>query len=282
MGSSLYNASMRSARATSDGFHTKSVNEIFKQSQIHESMNPMNLQKRECFDSPTHPNSLPIIIGLDVTGSMGRIPHSLVKDGLPTMMTTLISTGLPDAAVCFVAVGDHKSDSAPLQVGQFESGDKELDDCLTNTWLESNGGGNGGESYFLPWLFAGRHTKTHAWEKRNEKGFLFTIGDERCHSELPKESLKRITGGSEEVSLKAVDLLAEAQKTYNVYHLYLETGHDCFSEWKERLGNNAIKVDDYHKIPEIIAGIILGKQGKAQPAEVSSAFAADTDTETIL
>lgn len=38
---------------------------------------------RECRDSEEHPETTPIIIALDVTGSMGRIPHDLVKNQLP-------------------------------------------------------------------------------------------------------------------------------------------------------------------------------------------------------
>lgn len=37
---------------------------------------------RECRDSEEHPESLPIIIALDVTGSMGMVPHSLITGGL--------------------------------------------------------------------------------------------------------------------------------------------------------------------------------------------------------
>jgi len=125
MGGTFYEENSRSLRSADRGYTTKSASEIFA-SKLHESLNPMNLRFRESRDSEAHPNSLPVIIGLDVTGSMGKIPHNLIQTGLPTMMTTLIKAGLNDAAVCFVAIGDHKSDKAPIQIAQFESGDLDL------------------------------------------------------------------------------------------------------------------------------------------------------------
>jgi len=194
---------------------------------------------------------------------MGKIPHNLIQTGLPTMMTTLIKAGLNDAAVCFVAIGDHKSDKAPIQIAQFESGDLELDTHLENTWLEGNGGGNNGESYFLAWYFAARKTQTDAWEKRKVKGFLFTIGDEHCHAEIEANSpsarnnLTSIFGDGSEGTVKAIDLLKEAQQKYHVFHLNLATDENIQNTWRSILGENNIKVSDYTEIPKIIAAKIL-------------------------
>ena len=78
----------------------------------------------------------------------------------------------------FGAIGDHECDSCPLQVGQFESGDVELDMWLTRTFLEKGGGGNNGESYGLAWFMANNFIRTDAKDKRQQKGFVLTIGDE--------------------------------------------------------------------------------------------------------
>ena len=131
---------------------------------------PSKALLRESRDSTSNPNSLPVIIALDVTGSMRTIPHSLVKEGLPNMVGNMIQRGVTDPAILFLGIGDHTCDDAPLQVGQFESGDEELDLWLTRTWLEGHGGGNNGESYLLAWYFAAKHTITDAWEKRGQKG----------------------------------------------------------------------------------------------------------------
>lgn len=273
MGGALYNVQSRSVRELDSGYKTKAVNDIFEQNKvrrIHESMSPKGLKFRECRDSEIHPNALPIIIGLDVTGSMGRIPHELIKNGLPTLMSKLIEKGIPHAAVCFVAIGDHKSDQAPIQIAQFESGDAELDMFLTRTWLEGNGGGNGGESYSIAYYFAAKHTVSDAWEKRMQKGFLFTVGDEPIHTEIPATAIREIFGGEEGVeSTVTTDAICkEAQERYNCFHVALNDRGEGY--WKHLLGEGYLPLDDYTKVADFIADKIIECVGKSYAGEVKT------------
>ena len=176
--------------------------------------------------------------------------------GLPTMMSTIIQRGTPDAAVCFMAVGDHEFDDAPIQVGQFESGDAELDMWLTRSWLEGGGGTNNGESYSLPWYIAARHTKVDSCSKRQTKGFLFTVGDEPILPTIPASAITGIFGDGDrpQGSIKAAEILAEAQQCFNVYHIAL--GKRGELEWKALLGQNYIYCEDYTKVPAMIAEIV--------------------------
>lgn len=147
MGYTSYSTDSRSARAATRGYATKSANDIFEQNKerkIHESMDPKKAKLRESMDSEIHPLSVPIILGLDVTGSMLDVPVYLIREGLPKMMSNIIERGIKDPQVLFLAIGDAETDYFPLQVGQFESGDEELDLWLTRTYLEGHGGGNGG------------------------------------------------------------------------------------------------------------------------------------------
>ena len=194
MGNSSYSYSARSARSDAKGFYKKSMDEVFtqqKERKIHESMSPKGVAKREARDSETHPNTVPVILNLDVTGSMMTIPDFLVKDGLPKMMGGLIQNGIPDATLLFTAIGDHECDRFPLQIGQFESGDEELDLWLTRTYLEKGGGGNAGESYLLAYYFAAFHTDIDAYSKRGQRGFLFTVGDEPGLKSLPGRAIMK-------------------------------------------------------------------------------------------
>ena len=171
MGNSSYDSSTRFSRAAASGYYLKSADDIFVQNKvrrIHESMDPSKAQLRESRDSKEHPLSVPIILALDVTGSMGEIPHYLIKDGLPNLMGGIIQRGIKDPQILFLAIGDYTYDSYPLQVGQFESGDEELDLWLTRTYIEGGGGGNEGESYSLAWYYGAKHTVTDSWEKRLE------------------------------------------------------------------------------------------------------------------
>ena len=258
MGNSGYSSSARSARAASAGYSTKSASEIFTQSHMHKDMNPKDISFRESRDSELHPNAIPIQLYLDVTGSMGRIPHQMIKDGLPKLMGSLIENGVPDAALMFGAIGDHEKDNCPLQVGQFESGDAELDMWLTRTYLEGGGGGNGGESYLLAWYFAGNHVKTDAFDKRKEKGFVFTVGDEPCLPNLPMSAIKEImnsTAAGEGTTRE--QLLAAAQKQNHVYHIHVNHGSSSDPAWKELLGKNLIEITDHTTLSRVISDIIL-------------------------
>ncbi|WP_445456470.1 hypothetical protein [Flavobacterium sp. HNIBRBA15423] len=264
MGGTKYNFSARLSKAAKEGYASKAANEIFTQNRLrkaHESMNPNGVTFREARDSEANPNSYPIILGLDVTGSMGHIPHELVKEGLPKLMGGIIDGGVPDPALLFLGIGDHECDGYPLQVGQFESGDEELDMWLTRTYIESGGGGNAGESYLLAWYFAAFHTKIDAFEKRNQKGLLFTIGDEPNLKVLPASAIKEIMGSGEQ-TYSDLELLAEAKKRYEVYHisvLHSTRAQTAEIGWKEVLGENCISVEDYKTIPDVIKTIICEK-----------------------
>ncbi len=216
MGGTSYDSHRSSVRTLN--YKSMSKEEVFQARSLNTRVNPFGIKVREARDSDAHPNAIPIIIAFDVTGSMGSIPYKLVQNHFCKMMETLIANGVEDAAVCMCAVGDHYSDKAPLQVGQFESGDTEILDDLTAIWLERGGGGQMRESYLLPWLFAARHTATDAWEKRGEKGFLFTIGDEWNHSRVESAALIDFLGYKEASEEQAEKLLKEAQEKWNVYH----------------------------------------------------------------
>lgn len=128
---------------------------------------------RESRDSDDHPNSVPVAVLFDVTGSMAAIPRELQKR-LPTLLELLqYREYVPDAQILFGAIGDATCDQVPLQVGQFES-DNRMEDCLGKIFLESGGGGQNTESYELALYFMARHTATDSWEKRQKKGYCNT------------------------------------------------------------------------------------------------------------
>lgn len=288
MGSTSYSTDNRSYRSDKMGYKSKSRDETFTQSKerkVHESMDSRKITLRECRDSETHPKTIPIILNLDVTGSMLDIPHELIKEGLPTLMGTLIQNGATDASLLFTAIGDHEADRYPLQIGQFESGDAELDMWLTRTYLESGGGGNAGESYSLAWYFAANHVQTDAFDKRNTKGFLFTVGDEPCLPNIPKSAINEIMpGNTAQGTLNSLDLLRQAQTKFNVYHLHIIHSNGAVNslpKWKEMLGENCIEVSDYKDLPKIISKIILSSQQIPQPEATQENNAPSSTTSEV-
>jgi len=262
MGGGTYSYSDRSLRSKSLGYDTKSEREIFTERNMNSEMSPYGVMLREARDSDEHPNSVPIVLALDVTGSMGSIPHFLVKEGLPDMMDKIIKNGILDPQVLFLGIGDHECDRAPLQVGQFESSDELLDHWLTKLWLEGGGGGNYGESYHLAWFFAGRYTSTDHFEKRGKKGILFTIGDEPVLEEIPLRTQKSIMGDGQYSNTTSLELLDKAREQFEVFHLHVlqgSNGNDpkVKDGWKQLLGDNVIFVQRREEVSQIIADKVL-------------------------
>ena len=79
MGGGSYCITSACARSTS--YAEMDSKDIFTQTNINNAMAPYGITVRESRDSDEHPNSMAIILGLDVTGSMGSVPNYLVKEG---------------------------------------------------------------------------------------------------------------------------------------------------------------------------------------------------------
>lgn len=256
MGNGSYNTTSYSTRASVN--QTKSVDDIFVQTRERKSNEGMIPWKvlRESRDSDQNPESLAVMVFLDETGSMGNIPVQLCRGALTHMMKPILEQGITQAQICFAGIGDHEYDRDFLQVGQFETSDELIDNWLTKLYLEGNGGGNGGESYLLAWLFAARNTSIDCFEKRGQKGFLFTIGDEPTLNSVPADIVKQLSITGEGSSVTALELLTEAKEKYNVFHIHINHGGRNCGNLKELMGKNLIEVNDYEDIPKVMGEII--------------------------
>ena len=243
---------------------------------IHPTLDPKGLKVREARDSDAHPNSKPVIVMFDVTGSMQSVPRQL-QTVLPKLMALLLQKGyIVDPQLLMGAIGDAQTDRAPLQVGQFESG-IEMDDNLTNIFLEGNGGGQvpPQESYELAFYFAARKTSCDAWEKRRQKGYLFTIGDERPYPQVTRDEIDHVFGEKIEGStIPTAQLIKEAQEKWECFHIIpTETNHGRDPElrrvWNELLGaEHVITIDDANTICELIGSTIGLMEGSVDADKV--------------
>lgn len=259
------------SKSRSSYYKNMSREETFKNKKIDPLMDIKNKSIRESRDGEEHPDSYPIIIALDVTGSMGHIPENLIKGIFPEIMKRIIDSGIPHPQVCFLGIGDHECDSAPLQVGEFETSDELMEKWLTKTYIEGGGGGNSGESYLLAWYFASRHTSCDAFEKRGKKGTLITIGDEPTLKSIESGDIQKIFGERpEETTLTASTLLEEARRTWEVYHINCIdwSGKDQRTQntWKDYLGEDFINTqtstgtDIYRIIPKLVLQSYVGRE----------------------
>lgn len=261
-------------------YASKSRDEVFISKDMNLEMSPKDIKFRESRDSEVNPESLAINVFLDVTGSMGDVPEYLIKNKLGSLIETLINNEIKNPAVLFGAIGDHRVDSAPLQIGQFESGTQELNKWLTSTYLEGCGG-DAPESYGLAHIFASRFTSIDCFEKRKIKGFLFTVGDERPHTEYEGAYLSEIFGSSfqrgENINIK--DAIEEAKRFYHVIHInILEKSHSGITNvWKELLGQNVIELDNKENLAEVIASTVALYHG-VDLKEITKAFDKSTAT----
>ncbi|RNL88671.1 hypothetical protein ED312_07730 [Sinomicrobium pectinilyticum] len=287
MGGGKFSYEAYSRLRVSKGYDNKSREQIFTARQIDPEMDPATIQVRESRDSEEHPESLSIIVALDVTGSMGFVPEIIVKETLPDLIGSLIQAGIQHPQVLFLGIGDYVYDSAPLQVGQFESSAELLDRWLTRVYLEGGGGGNNHESYNLAHLFAARHTSIDCWEKRKQKGFLFTIGDEPVAQEIPADIIKRLTPADEAGTVTTKAIIEEAQEKYHVFHLHLE--HNEISRqdyrkgnWAALLGQQFVEVEDFRNVAKKIAEIVIAHHSFTPGTGSATKTGDDIEVEDML
>jgi len=256
MGYGSYSASdwakLKTSRDLSAG---QSVNEVFKRTSCDPKFDPRYIGTRECFDSEDHPHSTPIVVGLDVTGSMGYLAVKVATEALNDLIMKLYSTGtVEDPALMCAAYGDYR-DASPLQVTQFES-DIRIAEQLLDLYFENHGSGK-----VVPtclWEFLARHTNIDAINKRGEKGFLFTIGDAaEIRDSKVAETVERVIGDRDPV-LSLRGLLREVEAKFHVFHIMI--GGDGN---KQILSGRKIVIDreEIDIIPEIILGTIQLQKG---------------------
>lgn len=267
---SYYSASTRSA-----DYRTRNVSreEIFKSRSLDPEMN-IKGKVREARDSEEHPESFPIIISMDVTGSMGLVPEWLVKHGFPEIMKKIMDEGIEHPQVCFVGFGDDAGDEAPIQVGQFESSDELTEKWLTKIWLEGGGLGNGKEDAALTYYFAANHTAIDSFEKRGKKGVIVTISDDATCMTLSKHSIDKLFGNGEG-DVTTSKLITDASEKWDIYHInlndYLGSSNRVQNSWRELLGSERVfntENGEGKDIPDIIAGIILRSFNRSGDDEV--------------
>lgn len=190
--------------------------QLFVQRGLHPNLNPLNVM-RECCDTQEHPESIPVILALDVTGSMGAAAAEVARK-LNEVMTLLYSK-VKDVEFMVMGIGDLAYDRAPIQISQFES-DIRIAEQLDQVYLEHGGGGNSYESYTAAWYMGVHHTMLDCW-KRGKKGLIITMGDEPMNPYLPREPLARATGDQLQTDVETPALYRLTAEKFSVYHLHV-------------------------------------------------------------
>lgn len=207
-----------------------SAQEMFRSRGLDKMLDPYK-KVRECRDSEEHPATVPVILALDVTGSMGGAAVETAKR-LNTVMTSLYDS-TKDVEFMIMGIGDLAYDRAPIQASQFES-DIRIAEQLDKIYFEAGGGGNAYESYTAAWYFALYNTSLDC-HSRGRKGLIITMGDEPLNPYLPKEPLNSALGSIEQSDVETGLLYSRAAEKFDMYHLAVIDGLSCGGRYKDRI-----------------------------------------------
>lgn len=246
------------ATATLDG-SAYSTQDFYKASSLDEALNPYKVM-RECCDTEEHPNTIPVIFSLDVTGSMGSSLETTAKK-LNEIMTRIYQE-VEDVEFMVMGIGDLYCDRAPIQISQFES-DIRIAEQLEKIYFERGGGGNGWESYTAAWYMGSRHCKLDCWN-RGKKGIIITLGDEPLNPYLPKQRLNSVTGDNVKSDIETKDLYKEVIEKFDVYHVVVTDGGSSYqwhkreieNSWSKYLDEDHLKYASVDNLVEMVAEII--------------------------
>lgn len=225
MGSGFYYSDVRTAEAavrsapreSSAAFDYDAQARSGRVTKVHPDLDILG-RLRECFDTPEHPLSTPIAIGMDVTRSRGDDAKAIYAE-VPRLLGVLKSTGyVTDPQIMWAAIGDAHGDRAPLQVGQFES-DRRIDEQLAKIWMEEGGGGTGEESYELFAYYLANKTKLDC-VKRGERGFVFFTGDEAPYPTLDKLHVETYIGDKLKKATTTSSVFQALQQKFNPFLIF--------------------------------------------------------------
>jgi hypothetical protein len=234
------------------------VEQVFQNQACHPLMNPKGVRVRESRNSTDHPQSLGIVFALDVSGSMGEIPHLLATQQLPLFMKVLLDCKIPDPHVLFMGLSEANCNGAPLQVGQFESTAELMDQWLTWIYLEG-GGCSDKESYELAMYFLATHTEMDCFVKRGKRGYLFMTGDEVPYPSLSRHVVETIIGDRLDEDIPTKEVVAELQKTFIPFFVIPDPqrARQCERTWRNLFGDHVLVLQSPVDVCFVTAGAIL-------------------------
>lgn len=259
--------------ASSEAITTSAVQDFYKSSELDPALDPKNVI-RECCDSEEHPSTFPIILALDVTGSMGQAAKDCAAQ-LDNIMAELYKK-VKDVEFMMMGIGDLAYDDAPIQASQFES-DIRILDQTSKIWFEGGGGPNEWESYTAAWYFGLYRTRLDCW-KRGRKGIIITMGDETLNPYLPAGKLDdSIGGGQLKGDVDTKKLYKDASEKFDIYHIGITNGRgfrlgegfvgEIRESWMAVLGQNYVEgsSEDLTKLISDIVGAHLNKVAVSEP-----------------
>ena len=200
----------------------------------------------------------PIIVAIDVTGSMARWPFEIF-DRLPLLYNTL-SQYRPDVEICFAAIGDAGVDRWPLQVTTFASG-FDLEQLLGSLYGEG-GGGDAPESYGLFAHWVNTHVQVPNAE---EPPFLIVFGDVTMHPVIARGQIEHYLGDQVNGDIDAIKTWQQVSQKWNTWFMRRPTGKrgdQVDVHWGKAIGEQKIfHIEDEQRAVDYAMGMIARSWG---------------------
>jgi len=214
-------------------------------------------------ESPT-----PMIIWVDVTGSMGNWPATIFSK-LPYLDHEVKTEYLGvDTEVCFGAVGDIYSDKYPVQVRPFSKGldmKKELEGLV----VEGNGGGQMKESYEMAALYT-QHNISCA--KAVDKPVVIMIGDEMPYDRVTVAEAKAHAKVKLAKTVTTKEIFEGLKENFSPYFICKpyrqgigqeQINQEIREHWLSLFGADRVAyLDDAGRVVDVIFGILAKEAGR--------------------
>lgn len=200
----------------------------------------------------------PLIIAIDVTGSMANWPFEIF-DRLPLLFNTL-SQYRDDLEICFAAIGDGRVDRWPLQVTSFANG-FDLEQLLGALYGEG-GGGDAAESYGLFAHWVNTHVEV---PNADEKPFLIVFGDAPMHPRTSAAEIAHYLGDHATQDVLSKQAWEKVSKNWNTWFLRRPTGSrgdQVDKDWGNAIGEQKIfHIEDEQRAVDYAMGLIARAWG---------------------
>jgi hypothetical protein len=200
----------------------------------------------------------PIIIAVDVTGSMASWPFEIF-DRLPLLFNTL-SQYREDLEISFCAIGDAGCDRWPLQATSFAKG-YDLEQLLGALYGEG-GGGDAPESYGLFAHWVNTHVQIPNAE---DPPFLIVFGDITMHGKVPAEQITRVLGDGQAHDVDSVQAWKTLAKRWNTWFLRRPTGtrgDEVDKQWAQAIGAQKVfHIEDEQRAVDYAMGLVARAWG---------------------
>jgi hypothetical protein len=246
---------------------------------------------RESRDSDEHPDSTPIVVVLDVTGTMSNVVgaiHASLKNLYNLLLTKAY---VKDPQILFMAIGDSSissgrmCDEVPLQVAQFES-DIRATLQLELMVIEGGGGGQKKESYQNAAYFLAEHTAHDAWDKRKKKGYVYFIGDELAWPNVEPDEMFALSGDALVSPIPTARVFAKVQERYETFFILPDgasNGGDrqVLGFWRKLFGENVLQLSEPNGAAELIA-LSIGMRESAVDLDEGEQHLADLGVDPTI